>query len=374
MHFDLAPSVIFLGISGSHAYGMATPTSDLDLRGVCIPPREIRESFFRKFDQFQGEPSAPDREVLERAFSRKLPSAYLEALRGSWQDTVIFGLHKAVSLMSDANPNMLELLFLPEDCIVVDSLPWKTIREARSLFLSQRCRFTFMGYAVSQFRRIQSHREWLLRPPKAKPERREFGLPESSLLPANVRSEIEEAIQERVRSWDADHLLEGAPLDVLRERMLDFWEAVLKAEGRESVEDLAAQDLGVPEGIRSIISAEKRYRAALAHWNSYLKWKTERNPARQKLEADFGYDTKHASHLLRLSRMCLEILTTGQVLVRRPDAEELLAVRRGSLRYEELEAEFRRLESIIKDAPTCLPRAPDREAIDRIILSILDHT
>jgi len=45
------------------------------------------------------------------------------------------------------------------------------------------------------------------------------------------------------------------------------------------------------------------------------------------LEAKFGFDTKHAMHLIRLLRMAREILETGVVHVKRPDAEELSAIR-----------------------------------------------
>jgi len=36
----LRDSVIFLTEYGSHAYGMVTTSSDLDVRGICIPPKE----------------------------------------------------------------------------------------------------------------------------------------------------------------------------------------------------------------------------------------------------------------------------------------------------------------------------------------------
>lgn len=38
MEFDIAHHTILLVISGSHAYGMARPESDIDVRGVAIPP------------------------------------------------------------------------------------------------------------------------------------------------------------------------------------------------------------------------------------------------------------------------------------------------------------------------------------------------
>ncbi len=36
----LPQRTIFLTRAGSHAYGLATPESDVDIRGVVIPPQE----------------------------------------------------------------------------------------------------------------------------------------------------------------------------------------------------------------------------------------------------------------------------------------------------------------------------------------------
>ena len=56
----------------------------------------------------------------------------------------------------------------------------------------------------------------------------------------------------------------------------------------------------------------------------------------RELEEQFGYDTKHAMHLVRLLRMGAEILSTGQVNVLRSDATELLEIRNGKWSYDEL--------------------------------------
>ena len=53
--------------------------------------------------------------------------------------------------------------------------------------------------------------------------------------------------------------------------------------------------------------------------------------ARAGLERRFGYDTKHAMHLLKMGA---EILKSGQVHVYRPDGEWLMAVRDGLLTHE----------------------------------------
>jgi hypothetical protein len=118
--------------------------------------------------------------------------------------------------------------------------------------------------------------------------------------------------------------------------------------------------------------AEHGYRAALRHWNQYQEWLRNRNPARAELEARYGYDTKHAMHLLRLLRMGEEILADGTVRVFRPDAEWLLSVRHGALNYEQvltLAAEHRaRLDRLIATSP--LPEEPDVRAANELLISL----
>lgn len=69
-------------------------------------------------------------------------------------------------------------------------------------------------------------------------------------------------------------------------------------------------------------------------WKQYWEWKRNRNVVRAELEEKFKFDTKHAMHLVRLMRMAEEILTLGEVRVRRPDAKELLEIRHGRFDYD----------------------------------------
>jgi len=98
----------------------------------------------------------------------------------------------------------------------------------------------------------------------------------------------------------------------------------------------------------------------------------ERNPARRELEERFGFDTKHAMHLLRLLRMGEEILRGDGVRVERSDAAELRAVRAGEVPYESIVEEVDRRSARIRDlAPTSpLPDRPDEAAVEELVIEL----
>jgi predicted nucleotidyltransferase len=401
MHFDVDARTIFLTLTGSHAYGTAQAGSDVDVRGCCVAPLRVRLSFRTEFEQLSWLPGAssdppPLGQVFEAALlrARSHPSAgpSLQAAEGP-PDLVIYDLAKLVSLCVQANPNMLELLFVDEREILHTSPIWERLRARRAEFLSQKVRHTFAGYAQGQLKRIQGHRDWLLHPPDHEPTRAEFGLPEQSLLSADERNRIEESIAKLIRAWSVDEAIElpGAERDVLRERLREFWSAALCArpsvelgsiaplDGEreqqldEQVAEVAGASLGLGADVLHTLKQERRYRGARKHWEQFQRWQRERNPKRAALEAEHGYDTKHGMHLIRLLRMGLEILRDGEVRVRRDDAQELLAIRHGALSYDELIGKAEALEQGMREAlkRTSLPRVPDEEAVDELLFELL---
>ena len=85
-------------------------------------------------------------------------------------------LRKYISLAADANPNILEVVFADDSDILKITEAGRQLRANRHLFLSKKARHTFSGYAMSQLKRIESHRRWLLNPPTAPPQRSDFFL------------------------------------------------------------------------------------------------------------------------------------------------------------------------------------------------------
>jgi predicted nucleotidyltransferase len=248
-------------------------------------------------------------------------------------DHVRYEVRKLVRLAAANNPTVLEMLWTrSEDHLAMHPAGARLIA-ARERFLSKRVAETFGGYAMSQLGRIQRHRRWLLSPPKAAPARSEFGLPERTVLPKDQLGAAE-ALIEKGRIGEAD----------------------------------------VTPGFLAILDRERRYRVARKEWQQYQHWLATRNPARAALEAAHGYDTKHAMHLVRLTRMAIEILERGELIVHRAaDREELLAVRDGAYGYDDLLAQVEALRARLSAAKgrSALPDDPDEDALDALCTDIV---
>jgi len=88
----------------------------------------------------------------------------------------------------------------------------------------------------------------------------------------------------------------------------------------------------------------------------------------KRTEMNRHITTKHAMDLVRLMRMGLEILQTGELHVRRPDAEELNAIRDGVLTYDELMETAMPLQSKMEAAAGSSRLLPDVDygRVDRL--------
>lgn len=170
----LESNTIYLTLHGSHAYGTSRPNSDIDIRGIAIPPKKY---YFGVIDNFE------------------------QATFSDPYDCVIFDIRKFIKLSINCNPNAVELLFTDEEDYLRSSPAFDNLLAIRDSFLSTRARYTFSGYARSQLNRLKLHRRWLLNPVDKKPERVDFNLPETKLLiPKHKLQEIEAQVQKNLMS------------------------------------------------------------------------------------------------------------------------------------------------------------------------------
>jgi len=343
----LPKRTVYLTKHGSHAYGTSLPTSDLDLRGIAIPPKEYLLGYVKGFEQAkQDDP-----------------------------DFVVFGIQKFFTMASDCNPNALEIIFTdPSDHLVVTPIA-ERLFENRKLFLSRRTKHTFAGYAHSQLGRIDRHYKWLKDPPKAPPKREDFGLSEKPAIEKNQLDAAMSMIKKQLDSWAVDfidHFDPGVRISIVN-KMTEYLAGIQIASDETFA--AAARLIGFTENFIHMLQREREYRQKQANWDSYEEWQLNRNEARAKLEAEFGYDTKHAMHLVRLMRMCREVLTTGEVHVKRPDAEELLEIRAGKWTYEDLmswsKAEDKLLDEAMKTS--VLPKEVDRGKLDQLCIELIEE-
>lgn len=337
-------------VTDSHAYGLAREGSDTDHKGVAVPPRAVLQDYRNTFEQVEThEP-----------------------------DVVIYELRKFLRLASECNPNIIELLWTEREDRVVWTPAADLLTRHRDLFLSRKARQTFAGYAMAQLKRIRTHRRWLTQSPAGAPTRAQFGLPERTVVPADQLAAAHAQVSKQVETWTADDLGELSPADriALANRLAEMFAAVDLTEDRRYA--AAARWLGMDDNFMELLDRERRYNTAQNDWRQFTRWQNERNPKRAALEARHGYDTKHAMHLVRLLRMCREILSDAEVIVRRPDREELLAIRDGAWSYNQLiawaDTTNRELDAVGETSR--LPRVPDTDAIAQLGVSLFamkDH-
>lgn len=142
-------NVCYLTIMGSNAYGVSADNSDMDIYGFCMPPLgtlfpnayggEI-EGFGRhkqRFNEFQ-------------AHHIKSPDSTTE------YDFTIYNIAKYFQLLMECNPNILNSVWTPENCVIQSNAIGQMVRENRKIFLHKGLKHKFIGYAFSQKNKMKT--------------------------------------------------------------------------------------------------------------------------------------------------------------------------------------------------------------------------
>lgn len=340
-------NTLYLTYAGSRSYGTALPTSDTDYRGFFCPSKDMLFGFQDQVEQH--EEKSPD-------------------------DKVIYDIRKFFKLAAECNPNILEILFVDKSDIVICNPVVENILANKQEFLSQKIVVTYAGYATSQFKRLESHRAWLRSPPKAPPQRTSFGLSMQPVITHGQLDLIESMIREQVDNWNIDlESVEPIARFELYDKIKKYL-ATIHAATLEQKSTLALKSLNLSDVNFELIEQERKYRAAIKHWNQYQNWIKTRNVSRAASEEKCGYDTKNAMHLVRLLKMCHEILSTKQMHVKRSDADELLYIRNGHLTYEDLVSWVKTQEEKIALAlqTTTLPKSSNKALLNRLCISTIE--
>jgi hypothetical protein len=335
------------------------------LKGYATPPVDYLLAYHKNFEQNDQKYKLKEYpfnvEVAWYATANKFVFDPEEEL-----DQNIYALKKFFKLAADCNPNIMSILFAYDADVLYSDEIANELRAHKQEFLSAKARHTYSGYAVSQLKRIKTHRRWLLNPPDHKPTRGEYSLPEKSTIPADQRAAAEKLVDKLMREWLLQEAeIERSVLFTIQQNLSDFIATLDPSyQNMEETARLAAmKQLGMTDNYIHILQAEKAYKAAHTEWKQYQEWVRTRNPARADLEARYGYDCKHAYHLVRLIRMAKEILLTGEVIVKRPDAAELSEIRNGSWEYDKLityaDEMDKELEEIYREKKYVVPHKPN---------------
>ncbi len=124
----LPTNIMMLCMTGSVSYGCSTNTSDLDIVGVCIPPKEYL--FPTSYGEIEG-----------FGYRKKRFEQWQEhhiKYKDKDYDLSIYNIAKYFQLVMDGNPNMVDSLFVPRECVIFSTKMWELVRENRNIFLSKK--------------------------------------------------------------------------------------------------------------------------------------------------------------------------------------------------------------------------------------------
>lgn len=338
-------NVVLHAISGSRAYGLSTPQSDTDIKGVFILPQK----------EFYG---------LD----------YTEQINNSTNDVVFYELKRFFELLLKNNPNILELLATP-----VSSLLYKhplIERITPELFLSKFCRQTFVQYAEAQIKKARG-------------------------LNKKIHNPVE---RQRKTVADFCHVVSGQGSVPLQQWLLqkeykqedcglvalphfrDGYAVFHTSQGGE-IKGIFSNDNAndvwvstVPKGIEpvAVLSFNKDgYSVHCREYKEYWDWVEKRNENRYQntLEHGKNYDAKNMMHVFRLLNMAEDIATKGEIVVERPERDFLLRIKRGEFEYNYL------LEQAMEKVNTVhqlfdkssLPDSPNPKLINEILVELREE-
>lgn len=309
----LGKKIILLGLSGSYSYGTNNDSSDIDIRGVALN-RKSDLIGMTSFEQYVDDGT----------------------------DTCIYGFNKIITLLSNCNPNTIELLGLNKEHYLLLNDIGHELLDNKKLFLSKRAIQSFGGYAGAQLRRLQN---------------------------ALARDSYPQAEKEQ-------HIYNS-----VKNAMYDF-------TGRYEKFEEGALRIYVDKSKRSELDTEVYLDANLNHYplRDYKNMWAEMNNivkdydkiGKRNKKKDDDHLNKHAMHLMRLFMMAIDILEKEEINTYRKDNQILLYIRNGG--FQKLDGTFnddfyglladyeKKLDYAAKN--TNLPEEPDMAAIQEFVMSV----
>ena len=369
---------LYLVVRGSHAYGTNIETSDTDYAGV----------FIQSQDDILG-------------------NTYKEQINDDNNDIVIYEVRRFLELLGSNNPTVLELLNTPEDCVIYKDPIFDMVLENRDNFITKICAKSFGGYAKKQIQKSKGQNKkqnwekdkvtrkdvldfvYVLEGPKSIPWKKwnDGRYEEKFIGVVNVPNAINvyavyydtdahlyfsENISEETRIILAKIRKEsGQPMG------FGYKGLVKTGEGVNVAESNALRLSSIPKGetpICNIVYNKDGYSEHCKDYKSYEEWLENKNDARWVDVKSHGQkiDGKNMMHCKRLMEMAKEIGEGKGIIVRRPNAGELISIRKGEVDLQTLidsvEEEIKEVDRIFEESN--LPDEIDKTFINNLIINI----
>ena len=370
---------LYLVIRGSHAYGTNIPTSDTDYSGV----------FVQNLDSILG-------------------MSYVDQINDDKNDIVIYELRRFLELLAKNNPTVLELLNTPEDCVIYKHPLFDKILENKDNLLTKICANSFGGYAKEQISKAKGQNKkqnwekdkvtrkdvldfcYVIEGEKSIPWKvwnEDFQYDEKFIGIVNVPNArdiyavyfdeiahmcFSESVPENVRE-SAKYLRKESELSM----GFGYKGLVKTGEGATSAESNQLRLSSIPKGetpICIITYNKDGYTQHCNDYKSYQTWLDQRNEQRWVDVESHGQkiDGKNMMHCRRLMDMAREIAEGKGIVVRRPNAQELIDIRQGKVDLQTLidhvENEIKEIDLLYKNST--LPDKVDMNLVEQIMIGI----
>lgn len=307
--------------SGSHLYGLNTPTSDMDYVGVYI--EDTFEDFIDPFNT---------KDEMDTSIKSKKENGKNDE---NAVDEKCFHLKKFIKLCADNNPNVLEMLFAPEDCIEYVDPDFKSlILDHPEMFVNAKLIDRFIGYAKSQ-------------------EQKSYTKSDNYVTLNTFSNSLKRVAN--LKTMQAK----------MREAVLHLDPELFKGKANQNPVDIVYEvgDMKFPSGItikEAIARIDERF-ARASH----------------RIEGIFinKYEPKFMSHTIRLLDEGYQLLTTGKVSFpfTGKSLADIMSIKLGNTPVEdvpEIVNEYKERLSELEKVHT-LPKTADYEAIKRAYLLLV---
>lgn len=338
--------ILFEAVVGSRSYGLATASSDTDIRGVFYLPPEYY-----------------------------LGGQYIAQVANASNDEVYYELGRFVELLSKSNPTVLELLASPADCIVYKDPIVEQFKMQD--FLTREAAMTFAQYAMVQVRKAKGLNKKINNPMDR--ERKSlldfcFIIAGHGSLPLRAWLSKRQWKQENCGLAKIEHAKGMYALFYDQTQTLGYKGVVATLDSNE----VSCSSILKEETLCAYLFVNhEAYSSYCKDYNEYFSWVSERNEARFEgtMNHGQGYDAKNMMHTIRLLQQAKEILSKSELLIRRPNREELLGIKDGTYSYDDLFVWSQKLFQEVQElcSHSLLPVAPDQVKLRQQLVDMRKH-